>query len=60
MRSAECRGLGVFDAVMLVALWQFDEEDVLAGLLVFGLVYYIAPFALPAWAAFLELCKLLP
>jgi glycosyltransferase 2 family protein len=39
-------GLGVFDAAMLVALWQFDKEDVLAGLLLFRLLYYIAPFVL--------------
>jgi hypothetical protein len=24
-------GIGVFDAAMLVALWQFDKEDLLAG-----------------------------
>src|SRR5262249_23088834 len=39
-------GIGVFDAAMLIALWQFDREDVLAGLLLFRLVYYIVPFAL--------------
>ncbi len=39
-------GLGVFDATMLVALWQFDKEYVLAGLLMFRLLYYIAPFTL--------------
>jgi glycosyltransferase 2 family protein len=39
-------GLGVFDAAMLVALWQFDKEDLLAGLLLFRLLYYIAPFVL--------------
>jgi glycosyltransferase 2 family protein len=39
-------GLGVFDAAMLVALWQFDKESVLAGLLLFRLLYYIVPFAL--------------
>lgn len=39
-------GLGVFDAAMLVALWQFDKEDMLAGLLLFRLLYYITPFAL--------------
>ncbi len=39
-------GIGVFDAAMLVALWQFDREDVLAGLLLFRLVYYVIPFAL--------------
>jgi glycosyltransferase 2 family protein len=39
-------GLGVFDAAMLVALWQFDKEDVLAGLLLFRLLYYIIPFAI--------------
>ena len=39
-------GLGVFDAAMLVALWQFDKEDLLAGLLLFRLLYYVVPFAL--------------
>ncbi|HEX5210925.1 MAG TPA: lysylphosphatidylglycerol synthase domain-containing protein [Pseudolabrys sp.] len=39
-------GLGVFDAAMLVALWQFDKESVLAGLLIFRLLYYLAPFIL--------------
>jgi uncharacterized membrane protein YbhN (UPF0104 family) len=39
-------GLGVFDAAMLVALWQFDKEELLAGLLLFRLLYYIAPFAI--------------
>jgi len=37
-------GLGVFDAAMLVALWQFDKEELLAGLLLFRLLYYITPF----------------
>ena len=37
-------GLGVFDAAMLVALWQFDREDLLAGLLLFRLLYYLCPF----------------
>jgi glycosyltransferase 2 family protein len=39
-------GLGVFDAAMLVALWQFDKEDLLAGLLLFRLLYYVTPFGL--------------
>jgi uncharacterized membrane protein YbhN (UPF0104 family) len=39
-------GLGVFDAAMLVALWQFDKEEVLAGLLLFRVLYYLVPFAL--------------
>jgi uncharacterized membrane protein YbhN (UPF0104 family) len=39
-------GLGVFDAAMLVALWQYDKENLLAGLLLFRLLYYITPFAL--------------
>jgi len=39
-------GLGVFDAAMLVALWQFDKEAVLAGLLLFRVLYYLVPFAL--------------
>src|SRR3954471_4698411 len=38
-------GLGVFDAAMLVALWEFDAEELLAGLLMFRLLYYIMPFA---------------
>ncbi len=39
-------GLGVFDAAMLVALWQYDKEQLLAGLLLFRLLYYIIPFAI--------------
>jgi len=39
-------GIGVFDAAMLVALWQFDKEDLLAGLLLFRLLYYVVPFGL--------------
>jgi uncharacterized membrane protein YbhN (UPF0104 family) len=39
-------GLGVFDAAMLIALWQFDAEELLAGLLIFRLLYYITPFTL--------------
>jgi uncharacterized membrane protein YbhN (UPF0104 family) len=39
-------GLGVFDAAMLIGLWQYDKEDVVAGLLLFRLLYYVIPFAL--------------
>ena len=39
-------GLGVFDAAMLIALWEFDAEELLAGLLIFRLLYYIVPFTL--------------
>ena len=39
-------GIGVFDAAMLVALWEFDKAEVVAGLLLFRLLYYIIPFAL--------------
>jgi uncharacterized membrane protein YbhN (UPF0104 family) len=39
-------GLGVFDAAMLVGLWQLDREYLLAGLLLFRVLYYIAPFVL--------------
>lgn len=39
-------GLGVFDAAMLVGLWQMDREDLLAGMLLFRLLYYITPFVL--------------
>jgi hypothetical protein len=31
---------------MLVALWQYDAENLLAGLLIFRLLYYILPFTL--------------
>ncbi len=37
-------GLGVFDAAMMIALWQFDKEDLLAGLLLFRFLYYVIPF----------------
>jgi uncharacterized membrane protein YbhN (UPF0104 family) len=39
-------GLGVFDAAMLIGLWQFDRGQVLAGVLLFRMLYYIIPFAL--------------
>lgn len=39
-------GLGVFDAAMLVALPQFEKEELLASLLLFRLIYYVVPFAL--------------
>jgi uncharacterized membrane protein YbhN (UPF0104 family) len=44
--SAAPGGIGVFDAAMLVALWQFDKEELLAGLLLFRLIYYVIPFAI--------------
>lgn len=39
-------GLGVFDAAMLVALWQYEKEDLVAGLLLFRVLYYLTPFAI--------------
>ncbi|HKS63313.1 MAG TPA: UPF0104 family protein [Xanthobacteraceae bacterium] len=39
-------GLGVFDAAMLVALIEYDKEQLVAGLLLFRLLYYIVPFTL--------------
>jgi glycosyltransferase 2 family protein len=39
-------GLGVFDAAMLVGLWQMDKEQLLAGMLLFRVLYYIAPFVI--------------
>jgi uncharacterized membrane protein YbhN (UPF0104 family) len=39
-------GLGVFDAAMLVGLWQMDREDLLAGMLLFRVLYYIAPLVI--------------
>ena len=37
--------LGVFDAMMLIALTQFEKEELLASLLIFRLLYFVAPFA---------------
>ena len=42
--SSSPGGLGVFDAAMLVALIEFDKEELVAGLLLFRLLYYIIPF----------------
>ena len=39
-------GLGVFDAAMLIALYQFEKEHLLAGLLLFRVLYYLSPFAI--------------
>src|SRR5262249_4137 len=39
-------GLGVFDAAMLVGLWQMDREELLAGILLFRRLFFIAPFVL--------------
>jgi uncharacterized membrane protein YbhN (UPF0104 family) len=40
-------GLGVFDAAMIGALLhQYDKEELVAGLLLFRLLYYVTPFAL--------------
>src|ERR1700735_2369379 len=48
-------GLGVFDAAMLVGLWQMDREDLLAGMLLFRLLYFIAPFVISViWLTFRE------
>src|SRR5262249_3890472 len=38
--------LGVFDAAMLVGLRQFNREELVAGLLLFRLLYFILPFSL--------------
>ena len=38
-------GLGVFDAAMLIALIEFEREELVAGLLLFRLLYYVIPFA---------------
>jgi hypothetical protein len=39
-------GLGVFDAAMLVGLLQMDREELLAGMLLFRVLYYIGPFVI--------------
>jgi uncharacterized membrane protein YbhN (UPF0104 family) len=44
--SSSPGGLGVFDAAMMVALIEFEKEELLAGLLLFRLLYYVIPFAL--------------
>jgi uncharacterized membrane protein YbhN (UPF0104 family) len=37
-------GLGVFDAAMLVGLEMMDKEELLAGMLLFRVLYYLTPF----------------
>jgi uncharacterized membrane protein YbhN (UPF0104 family) len=37
--------LGIFDATMLIALAQFEKEELLAALLIFRLLYFVGPFA---------------
>jgi uncharacterized membrane protein YbhN (UPF0104 family) len=46
--SAAPGGIGVFDAAMLVALLreQYVREELLAGLLLFRLLYYVVPFVI--------------
>src|SRR5260370_388270 len=39
-------GLGVFGAAMLVGVWQMDRENLLAGMLLFRVLYYVAPFVI--------------
>jgi hypothetical protein len=39
-------GIGVFDATMLIALGQFDREELVGALLLIRLLYYIIPFVL--------------
>lgn len=39
-------GIGVFDATMLIALAQFNREEMVGALLLFRLLYYVVPFAL--------------
>jgi uncharacterized membrane protein YbhN (UPF0104 family) len=38
--------LGVFDAAMLVALPEIPKEELVAGLLVFRMLYFLVPFCL--------------
>ncbi|MBO0757251.1 MAG: UPF0104 family protein, partial [Bradyrhizobiaceae bacterium] len=37
--------MGVFDAAMLVALTQFEKEQLVAALVLFRLLYFVIPFA---------------
>jgi uncharacterized membrane protein YbhN (UPF0104 family) len=39
-------GIGVFDATMLIAMDQFNTEELVGALLLFRLLYYIVPFVL--------------
>jgi uncharacterized membrane protein YbhN (UPF0104 family) len=57
--------LGVFDAAMLVGLGQFDREELVAGLVLFRLLYFILPFALAltsigARELWLAICRVQP
>jgi uncharacterized membrane protein YbhN (UPF0104 family) len=37
-------GLGVFDAAMLVGLEMMNQDQLLAGMLLFRVLYYLTPF----------------
>ncbi len=39
-------GLGVFDAAMMMGLYQMNQEELLAGMLLFRILYYLTPFLL--------------
>jgi len=38
-------GIGVFDATMLIALHNFNREELVGALVLFRILYYIVPFA---------------
>ena len=40
------RARRVYDTAMLVGLWQMDREELLAGMLLFRVLYYIGPFVI--------------
>jgi uncharacterized membrane protein YbhN (UPF0104 family) len=42
--------LGFFDATMLLALTQFEKEELLAALLIFRFLYFVVPFAVAVLA----------
>jgi glycosyltransferase 2 family protein len=53
--------LGVFDAAMLIALPEVPKEELIAGLLVFRILYFLVPFCLAllttaCWESALLLC----
>src|SRR6202048_4812593 len=39
-------GLGVFDAAMLVGLWRMDREELLAGMLLFRVLFFFVAFVI--------------
>jgi len=39
-------GLAVFDALMVAGLWQMDQDELVAAVILFRFLYYVVPFVI--------------